>query len=147
MINFKLEQVNFNHLGTKYEIVEINKDTLPNNHWLIFNAIKYFNEEIQWDGMFDFTDVQERVSNGMVMYIGIIDSNVFGYVWFKPEQENRSLFNLFVRNQVEDKKYTGKEFLSDVISRFENNKTIYCEVDEWNTKSLRLFERLGFQVQ
>jgi RimJ/RimL family protein N-acetyltransferase len=113
----------------------------------VFDAIRYFKEELEWDKMFDFVDAQRRITNGEIMYVGMIDCDLFGYVWFKDLDNDRKLYNLFVRNQVEDKKYTGKEFLSDVIYRFENNKTIYCEVDEWNTKSLRLFERLGFRVQ
>lgn len=147
MINFKLNQENFNHLKTEYKIVEVNLDTFPSTYWLIFDAIEHFNHEIVWDGMFDFYEAHKRISNGMKMYIGTIDDEVFGYVWFKNEKDGRSLFNLFVRNQVEDKKHTGKEFVSDVICRYENNMPIYSEVDEWNVKSIKLFLRLGFQVQ
>ena len=144
---FVLNKENFNHLKTQYKIVSINQDTFIYTYSLVFDAIRYFKEELEWDKMFDFVDAQRRITNGEIMYVGMIDCDLFGYVWFKDLDNDRKLYNLFVRNQVEDKKYTGKEFLSDVIYRFENNKTIYCEVDEWNTKSLRLFERLGFRVQ
>jgi RimJ/RimL family protein N-acetyltransferase len=147
MINFKLEQTNFNHLKTQYEAVPVTLSNFGDSYNLIDSSIKNFKSEIEWEELFTLDEAHQRLTEGMVMYVGVIDFNVFGHVWFKNHNDGRFLFNLFVRNQVEDKKYTGKEFLSDVIYRFENNKTIYCEVDEWNIKSLRLFERLGFQVQ
>ena len=147
MINFKLDHTNFNHLKSEYEIVEINNETFSNTYWLIFNAIDHFKQEIAWDGMFDFYEAHKRILNGMKMYVGVINKDVFGYVWFKNDKDGRTLFNLFVRNQVEVKKYTGKEFVSDIIYRYENNMPIYSEVDEWNVKSIKLFLRLGFQVQ
>jgi hypothetical protein len=76
--------------------------------------------------------------------MGIFDSDVFGHVWFSDYKDGRFLFNLFVRNNVQEKKYTGKEFVSDIIFRHEYDKSIYCEVDEWNEKSIKLFEKLGF---
>ena len=145
MINFKLEQNRLNHLKTQYKIVTINQDTFIHTYSLVFDAIRYFNEEIEWDGMFDFVDAQRRIANGETMYIGMNNCDVFGYVWFKDYNEERELYNLFVRNDVIDKNYTGKEFVSDVIYRYEYSKSIYCEVNEWNEKSLKLFKKLGFE--
>jgi RimJ/RimL family protein N-acetyltransferase len=145
MINFKLEQTNFNHLKTQYEVIPITLSNFENSCNLIDNSIKNFKSEIEWEELFTLDEARQRLTEGMVMYVGIIDFDVFGHVWFKNHNDGRFLFNLFIRNQVEDKKYTGKEFLSDVIYRFEDNKTIYCEVDNWNEKSIKLFKRLGFQ--
>jgi len=75
----------------------------------------------------------------------MIDAGVFGYVWFDNKDDGRSLFNLFVRNKVNVKNYSGQEFVSDIIYRFEYDKVIYSEVDEWNEKSIKLFKKLGFQ--
>lgn len=144
MINFKLNQTNFNHLKTEYKVIPVTLSNFMDYRDLINSSIKNFKSELDWESLFTLDDAYQRLNEGMIMYIGMVDFEVFGHVWFKNHNDGRFLFNLFVRNQVEDKKYTGKEFLSDVIFRFENNKTIYCEVDEWNTKSLRLFERLGF---
>ena len=141
MIKFKFLPQNFNYLGTQYNIVQIDNHNYVEYTHLIHKSIENFNAEIQWDNMFDFSETINRFENGMTMYIGLLDNEPFGHVWF-----NRSfLFNLFVRNKIEKKKYTGKEFISCVLHEFYNNGTIYCEVDEWNTKSIKLFERLGFQ--
>ena len=147
MIYFKLDPEHFMDLGINCEIIPVHKSNLGLYIHFIESSITHFNQEIEWSGMFSPAEANVRINDGMTMYILTNNVDIFGYVWFKDENDGRTLFNLFVRNQIPLKPHSGKEFVSDVISRFENNKTIYCEVDEWNTKSLRLFERLGFQVQ
>ena len=144
MINFKLNQSNFNYLETQYKIIKLDNINFKYYYQLVVDSINYFNSEIQWDEMFDFNTAYNRILNGMTMYIGMIDSDVFGYVWFDNYKDGRYLFNLFVRNLVQEKNYTGKKFVSDIIHRFEYEKPIYAEVDEWNEKSIKLFKKLGF---
>ncbi len=144
MITYKLNPEYFNHLETKYKIVRVTNSNYHYYYQLVNDSIKYFHDEIDWGGMFNTTDALKRLKNNMVMYIGLMDADVFGYVWFDDYIDGRFLFNLFVRNNVTEKKYTGKEFVSDIIYRFEYDKIIYCEVDEWNEKSIKLFEKLGF---
>jgi hypothetical protein len=146
MIQFKLDPKDFNYLNAEYDIAPINNQNVPQHYQLMQEAIGYFNSEVEWDEMFTFEEAVSRVQNGMVMYIGVIDTTVFGYVWFKEYINNRFLFNLFIRNNVADKTYTGKEFVSDVINRYEYGKVIHCEVDDWNEKSIKLFKKLGFKA-
>ena len=146
MVQFKLDPKDFNCLNTEYNIIPINNQNISQHYQLIQEAIGHFNRELEWDEMFTFEEATNRVQNGMVMYIGVINATVFGYVWFKEYVNNRFLFNLFVRNDVADKTYTGKEFASDVINRYECNKAIHCEVDKWNEKSIKLFKKLGFKT-
>jgi hypothetical protein len=145
MITLKLDPKDFNCLNTEYNVIPISDQNLSDYYSLIQNSIEYFNSEIEWENMFTFEDTVNRVQDGMTMYAGLLDNNVFGYVWFKDYKDGRLLFNLFVRNKVSDKSYTGKEFTSDIINRYEYDKNIYCEVDEWNEKSIKLFKRLGFK--
>jgi RimJ/RimL family protein N-acetyltransferase len=145
MIQFKLNPKDFNYLNTTYNVVPINNQNLSHYYSLIQDSIKYFNIEKKWDGMFTFEDAVSRIQNGMTMYVGLLDIDVFGYVWFREYNNDRFLFNLFVRNKITNKTYTGKEFVSDVINRYEYDKVIHCEVDEWNEKSIRLFKRIGFK--
>lgn len=144
MISYKLVPESFCHLKTKYNIIKVTKDNYHHHYKLVQNSIQYFKDEIDWEGMFDTKVVIKRLDSGMIMYMGIFDSDVFGHVWFSDYKDGRFLFNLFVRNNVLEKKYTGKEFVSDIIFRYEYDKSIYCEVDEWNEKSIKLFEKLGF---
>jgi len=145
MINFKLLPENFNHLEKQYRIVPINFINFKYFYSLIDDSINYFNQELDWKDMFTLDVAYQRIKDGMTMYVGMIDAGVFGYVWFDNKNDGRSLFNLFVRNKVNIKNYSGQEFVSDVIYRFEYDKVIYSEVDEWNEKSIKLFKKLGFQ--
>jgi hypothetical protein len=146
MIPYKLIPQNFFHLQTKYNIIRVTIDNYHHHYRLVENTIQHFKDEIDWEGMFDTNVAIKRLNNGMVLYLGICDSDVFGHVWFDDFKDGRSLFNLFVRNDVLEKNYTGKEFVSDIIFRYEYDKIIYCEVDEWNEKSIRLFNKLGFII-
>lgn len=145
MIPFKLDFKDFNCLNTEYSIIPISNNNIEQSYTLINNSIEHFNAEIEWRGMFNFGEAMNRIKSGMTMYVGVMDETIFGYVWFKDYKDGRFLFNLFVRNKVNSKPYTGKEFVSDVINRYEYDKVIHCEVDEWNEKSIRLFKRIGFK--
>lgn len=148
MINFKLLSNDFKNLNDDYEILVVNEKTYSSYYTIVEKSITNFNNEISWDNMFDMVDVSYRIKNDMVMYIGIIENEPFGHVWFKNHLDGRLLFNLFVRNKVEDKKYTGTEFISYVLKKYELLKSpIYCDVDEWNVKSQKVFEKLGFKTQ
>ena len=148
MINFKLLSNDFKELDVDYEILTINEKTYSSYYTIIEKSITNFNDEISWDNMFDLRDVSYRIKNGMKMYIGVIENKPFGHVWFKNHLDGRLLFNLFVRNKIEDKKYTGTEFISDVLKKYElSTSPIYCDVDEWNEKSVKLFKKLGFKTQ
>jgi predicted DNA-binding transcriptional regulator len=142
MIKYILFPEHFNDLGTDCEIIPISQKNVLVYRYLIEMCINHFNNEITWDNMFNLNEAIERIDNGMVMYVGVVDYEVLGYVWF---DKNR-LFNLFVRNKMPIKLRSGKEFVSNVIKRFESDKIINCEVDEWNIKSHKLFQRLGFRV-
>lgn len=142
MIKFKLDPENFNYLNTQYDIIQVDMSNYFDHVDLIKKTIKNFNDEIEWADMFNLQKAMYRFEYGMMMYIGIIDNEPFGHVWF----DRSYLFNLFVRNQIENKTYSGKEFVSDVLHKYYNNRIIYCEVDDWNTKSINLFTRLGFRL-
>lgn len=142
MIKFILSPQNLNDLGVECEIIQINKNNYLNHIPLIENGISYFNEEIEWSNMFDLEIAIDRLNRGMFMYIGIVNNDVFGYVWFN----GGFLFNLFVRNKLLVKLHSGRDLLSNVIRKYEFDKNIYCEVDDWNIKSHKLFYGLGFRL-
>jgi hypothetical protein len=145
MISFSLGENDFTPLGTEYNIVKVDQSNFENNRQYVLDSINNFNLEIEWDKMFTLEEAGSRVFNNMRMYIGIIDLKVFGHVWFKDYKDGSYLFNLFVKNRTKTENYTGTKFTSDVISRFENEYPIYADVDEWNEKSIKLFNRLGFK--
>jgi RimJ/RimL family protein N-acetyltransferase len=145
MISFSLSKNNFIPLQTKYTIIKVDCINFENNKHHVLDSINNFNSEIEWDEMFTLKEAESRVSNNMRMYIGLMDSKVFGHVWFREYKDGVYLFNLFVKNNTTNKTYTGTEFTSDVINRFETQYPIYVNIDDWNVKSIRLFKKLGFR--
>jgi hypothetical protein len=146
MISLSLSENNFIPLQREYTIIKIDNLNFEYNKDYILDSIHNFNSEIKWDNMFTLDEANNRVFNNMRIYIGLIDSQVFGHVWFKDYKDGIYLFNLFVKNNIIDKTYTGTEFTSDIINRFETQYPIYADVDNWNVKSIRLFKKLGFRV-
>ena len=147
MISFKLNSIDFSPLGAEYKVVRVDYSNFESNRQHVLTSISNFNLEIEWDKMFTLEEANSRVSNNMRMYIGFIDSKVFGHVWFRNYKDGSYLFNLFVTNKTEIKNYTGTEFVSDIVNRFEKKHPIYADVDEWNEKSIKLFNRLGFKSE
>jgi len=145
MIPFKLDSIDFNALKTEYKVVKVDCNNFESNKQYILTSINNFNLEIEWDEMFTLEEASNRVFNNMRMYIGLIDSKVFGHAWFKDYKDGSYLFNLFVKNRAKTENYTGTKFTSDILNRFERKYPIYADVDEWNEKSIKLFNRLGFK--
>ena len=147
MIAFKLDSIDFTPLGIEYSTIKVNYINFESNRQCVSDSIDNFNSEIEWDKMFTLEEASNRVFNNMRMYIGFIDSKVFGHVWFRDYKDGSYLFNLFVKNKTETKNYTGTKFASDIINRLENKYPVYADVDEWNEKSIKLFKRLGFKSE
>lgn len=145
MISFSLSKNNFISLGIGYNIVKVDQSNFESNRHYVLDSINNFNSEIEWNEMFTLEEAGSRVFNNMRMYIGLIDSKVFGHAWFRDYKDGSYLFNLFVKNKAKTENYTGTKFTSDIINRFENKYPIYADVDEWNEKSIKLFNRLGFK--
>jgi hypothetical protein len=147
MINFRLLFNDFKDSNVDYEILTINKKTFDTTSTFVEKSISNFNEEISWNQMFDLNEALHRINNDMEMYIGVIDNEPFGHVWFKDYRDGRLLFNLFVKNNVKDRKYSGTTFTSNILKKYELIKSpIYCEINDWNEKSIKLFKKLGFEV-
>jgi RimJ/RimL family protein N-acetyltransferase len=145
MISFSLSKNDFTLLGIEYNIVKIDRNNFESNKQYVTDSINNFNLEIEWNEMFTLEEASSRVFNNMRMYVGLVDSKIFGHVWFRDYKDGSYLFNLFIKNKAKTGNYTGTEFASDIINRFENKYPVYADVDEWNKKSIKLFNRLGFK--
>lgn len=145
MINFLLRQNNFRPKGTSCDVLCYFGTIDDRFDEIMSNEIDNFNREISWEGMFDLNEARRRILSGMTAYVLMHNGMPCGHVWFRDHEPNRFLFNLFVRNGVEKKHWSGTDFVSYVIGNFERKSDVACEVDEWNVKSLRLFKTLGFE--
>jgi RimJ/RimL family protein N-acetyltransferase len=148
MIKYRLKPNDFAFLGTEYDVIEITKDNYEEHIHLIEKTIQNFNDEIEWDEMFDLDEAIIRLKNGEFFYIGVIDDEPFGHVWFEFVDTislNKHAYNLFIKNKVDNKTYSGKEFFSYVIEKYHKCCKIYSEIDEWNIASIKIVEYLGFK--
>ena len=142
MINFTLIPINFVPIDLVCEVIEVDVNNFEYHKNNIIELIDSFNSEIRWDDMFNINDVNKRIIHGQRLFIGYSKNIPFGYVWF----DDNTLYNLYVRNNLPNKNYSGKGFVSKVVKTYYADRIINCEVDEWNVKSIKLFKRLGFNL-
>lgn len=141
MIKFKL---NYEELIERnlQDFVQISEMT---NEVVIKNCIEYFNSEISWDGMFDLEEAKRRISSGDKFFVGYQNGKIFGHCWLTQiEPELFKVYNVFSRNNEIHREYGATDMLFHVIKN--NTKgVVIAEVDEWNTKSMNVFYKLGFK--
>lgn len=124
-------------------LLVINSDTFDTNIPIINQCIELFNSQLEWDGMFDISEARRRVSSGDTMYIGI-DNEIYSYLWVNNNLDYYFIYNVFSNNIRNNPNYTGKDLLYSVIKLYLLDKDCKCEIDDWNTKSINLFKKLGF---
>lgn len=146
MLNFILYPSNFIFLNKTYTTITVTNKNFKELTPHIEKCIKIFNDEIVWSGMFDIIQAEQRIKDGKELYIGLVEDEIFGYVWFENYKDGKKIFNIFVRNNQKDRKYKGSEFVSHIIKKFQSDFIIHAEVDEWNTKSINMFKKLGFII-
>ena len=114
----------------------------PNIQFLIDS----FNKEYQWDGMFDISEVENRITNGHILFILYYDNQPIGYVWFKELDETTCFgYNLYVTKQIERPKYTPKWFYNEVSGiMLKEYNTIKVEIEDWNKVVFNLVESIGY---
>jgi hypothetical protein len=110
----------------------------------IQECIDDFNAEVQWKNMFTLGDAIERIMKGEKMYVGYHNGKRFGYCWVIQKDYNTYIYNVFSRKLPFPRVYGATDLLYYVIKNH-GNKVISADVDEWNDKSIRMFEKLGFK--
>lgn len=120
-----------------YGIIHINKDNYFKYEKEIQEGIDSFNEEVDWKNMWDIIDAELRLEEGQSLYLYRPENKTLGYVWFK----DNLLYNAFMHSSR--KKGISKRFFSRTIimNSYEETK-LY--VKDWNTKAIKLWEKIGF---
>ncbi len=143
MINFELDFSNYDELK-ELSILEY-KDILSDD---IKKLISYFNSEYQWDGMFNFNDVEKRIKNGHHLYILYYGHECVGYVFFEPKENGEFyLYNLYVTNKIKRPGYSPVWFVNKSISLLPKSfSKITCVSEDWHTSAHNVFKLNGFIV-
>jgi len=146
MIKFKLQKSDYieNYDLSIISILNRHKlDILSNDIKLL---ISYFNKEYDWNDMFNFDDVQTRISKGHHLFILYYGHNPIGYVFYEPKENNEFyLYNLYVTNQIKRPSYSAIWFVNNSIKLLPNTfSTITCVCEDWHTAAHNTFEKNGF---
>ncbi len=140
MLHFKLEVQNliFRELNPSINVFET-KDPV-----IIQNTINNFNNEIKWEGMFDLNVANDRFLSGSRMFVATFNDMLYGHCWLDFKNElNHVLYNVYSKSTDTPRKYGGADMLYHVIKN-ETKGAVEVEIDDWNTKSINMFKKLGF---
>lgn len=146
MINFQLNKSDYIENKDLSIISILNRhkaDVLSDDIKLLIN---YFNKEYHWDGMFDFDDVQNRISKGHHLFILYYGHNAIGYVFYEPKENDEFyLYNLYVTNQIQRPSYAPIWFVNNTIKLLPKSfSKITCMCEDWHTAAHNVFEKNGF---
>lgn len=141
MINFIIQHENL----IEREIPDFVYVSQMTDETVIKNCIEFFNSEIEWDGMFDLEEAKRRLKYGDKFFVGYQNGKIFGYCWItRIEPKLFKVYNVFSRKTEQPRTYGATDMLFNVIKNHTHG-TIIAEVDEWNIKSIRMFNKLGFK--
>ena len=146
MKKFELDSKNFKEEPELHIIHLYNKTFLESYIDTMELLIRYFNKEYKWDGMFNITDVYNRINNGDNLFILYLNRNVIGYVWFKEiDKDTCYLYNLYVTNIIKRPGYSPIWFVNRACSHMlKNYKKIKCECEDWHKSAQNTFVSNGF---
>lgn len=142
MIKLRLDYQDLLHrdLSIKLNIFQ------TNDPGIIQESIDNFNEEIDWENMFNLDIALNRISVGDKFFVAKHDENLFGYCWLKENSKNKYfIYNVFSKKLPKIREYGATDMLYFVIKNNTRGE-IYSEVDKWNNKSINMFKKLGFTV-
>ena len=115
-----------------------------NNFPKLQSAIDIFNSEIEWDGMWTLDIAKHRLENNWKLIVLNIDSKICGWYWL--DVDNKITCNLFVSKSHSNYGW-GTKLIKDTLdlSQRLNMDKVRCEIDSWNTKSIKIHERCGYK--
>ena len=122
--------------------LRITQDNFSETKELIQKSIDTFNSEIEWNEMWDIETVNDRLSNGEILYL-LLDSNTpIGHVWY----DLYYLYNAFVSKKREDGDsiWFIQETMWDMKENFDL-KYIELYVDDWNERAIKFWKKLGYR--
>jgi len=119
--------------------IKIDKNNYKLYSDLIKKSIQLFNDEIEWDNMWDYNESIKRFNNNHIMYIMIENNSPLGYVWY----DKNYLYNTFVTEKriKGDSQNFINYTLYDIKTKY---TTVQCQCDDWNIRAQRFFKGIGF---
>jgi hypothetical protein len=141
MKQFKLNISDYNEIK-ELSILSYNEHLCDD----IKKLILYFNSEYDWDGMFNFNDVKNRIEIGHYLFILYYGIDCIGYVFFEPKENDEFyLYNLYVTNKIKRPNYSAQWFVNKSINLLPIPiSNILCRCENWNISAHNVFISNGF---
>jgi RimJ/RimL family protein N-acetyltransferase len=135
----KYEDLIERNIHKDFKIVETIDDDI------IQHCIDSFNLKIKWDNMFDLVEANKRINLGDKLFVGYYEENIVGYCWMNKIQNDKYyLYNVFIKEDSTNRNY-GATDLAYLMIKYHTNGLITLDIDEWNTKSQKVAEKMGFK--
>jgi hypothetical protein len=141
MIKYELKYENLiqRNIHPDFKIIETTDNAV------IKNCIDLFNSKIKWDNMFGLEEAKKRIKSGDKMYVGYFENNIVGYCWMKEiSNYEYYLYNVFIEQDSTNRNF-GATDLSWLIIKYHTKGLITLDIDEWNAKSQKVAEKMGFK--
>ena len=122
-------------------ILKITKEDFLKNSELIQQSIDSFNSEISWNEMWDLHGCELRLNQNQTLYLLLEIDLPIGHVWYDMDY----LYNAFVSKKRHDgdSAWFIQETMWD-MKEINNLNSIKLYTDEWNIKSQKFWEKLGY---
>jgi hypothetical protein len=149
MINFELNKSDYSVIKDLNIISVLNRHKLDVLSDDMKSLITFFNTEYNWDGMFNFDDVHDRISKGHYLFILYYGHIAIGYIFYEPKDNDEIyLYNLYVTNCKERPEYSPIWFVNKSISLLPIQfKKISCVCEDWNTAAHNVFKVNNFKTK
>jgi ribosomal protein S18 acetylase RimI-like enzyme len=106
-------------------------------------AIDDFNREIQWDGMWDYSEALVRLKSGWKLLVFVPDNKVRGWCWL--DVSSGEFLNLWINSNWRNMGWGNKMYLSmEVIAKQIGLDYIHCFVDDWNIIGQKTVKKAGW---
>jgi RimJ/RimL family protein N-acetyltransferase len=141
MIKYQLKYENLiqRNIHSDFKIVETSDCNI------IEYCINLFNSKIKWDDMFDLKIANERIKLGDKMFVGYFENKIVGYCWMKPiNNYEYYLYNVFIEQDSINRSF-GATDMAYLIIKYHTKGLITLDIDEWNNKSQKVAEKMGFK--
>lgn len=123
--------------SNKHEIKVIKFDEFSSDIQVIIDK---FNDQIDWDDMYNESESKRRFSIGSFCYVLYNENDPIGIVWFHPQDDTVYLYNLFISKVGRPKSESvgiNIQFLETVYSDLNESTYRNCVsyIEEWNVPS------------
>lgn len=118
-------------------VIQISEDDYLHMLDTVQQCIDLFNQNINWDGMWDLSEAIRRFRKGAKLFVWYgPESNIVGYYWMSKNY----LHNAYIHPSRPENK--SVKFLQTGFN-FSEEKSFALYCDDWNTQAQKFVEKLG----